>query len=93
MVRFSVFLVLAFTLSESSNGFAADPKQDFARCVYLEKKINRYTRLRRAGGTAARMEGWRSARRRYADEYRERRCHRFGRRLRDAAQSPKTRAR
>lgn len=62
-------------------------KAALARCVYLKKKIHRYTQLRRSGGSAARMESWRTSRRRYADEYREKRCDRYGRQLREAMRS------
>lgn len=52
------------------------------RCVYLQDRIDRYTQLRRAGGSAVRMEGWRKSRERHAEEYRELRCHRLGRKIR-----------
>lgn len=57
------------------------------RCVYLNSKIERYTRLRRSGADAMRMESWRQSRERYATEFRDRRCHRYGRKLRRSRKS------
>lgn len=66
--------VMLFLLIEKPH--AAKPGDELlSRCVYLQQRIDRYTRLRRGGGTAARMEVWRQSRQRYQNEYRERRCH------------------
>ena len=54
---------------------------DLERCRWLHARIERYTRLRRAGGKTAQMERWRRARQAHEAEYRQRRCHRFGSRL------------
>lgn len=54
----------------------------FQRCRVLHGQIDRYTRLRRAGGSSVQMERWRQTRQKYEAEYRAKRCYRFGRRLR-----------
>jgi hypothetical protein len=59
-----------------------DPDASLERCRYLHERIEHYTRLRRGGGNAAQMERWRTARQKYEREYRTRRCHRYGSRLR-----------
>lgn len=51
------------------------------RCRYLQGRIEFYTDRRRLGGKGAQMERWRKSRRRFEREFRERRCHRYGRRL------------
>ncbi len=60
----------------------ADPDEALQRCRYLHKRIEYYTDRRRIGGNGVQMERWRKSRQRVEREYRERRCHRFGRRLR-----------
>ena len=75
-----------FLLVASLAAFPAGPKAfasdgELERCRFLHDRIERYTALRRAGGPGAQMERWRKAREKHAREYRQRRCHRFGRRL------------
>lgn len=92
LIFVSALFVATLTLAAASVADAARSQTEkFARidkklerCVYLSKKLERYTRLRRAGGSAVRMESWRRTRERYASEFRELRCHRFGRALRKA---------
>ena len=60
----------------------AREQPDLETCIALNKKIERYTRLRRGGGTAQQMERWRDARRGYEEKFTHLRCRRFGRRLR-----------
>ena len=64
---------------------SAAPGEDDAlkRCRVLHQQIDRYTRLRRAGGVSAQMERWRQARQIREQEYRRKRCARYGRRVRE----------
>ena len=59
----------------------ADPDDALQRCRYLHERIEYYTDRRRIGGNGVQMERWRKSRQRFEQEYRERRCHRFGPRL------------
>ncbi|WP_439102769.1 hypothetical protein [Congregibacter sp.] len=62
--------------------FAADPDKALQRCVYLSEKIEHYTRLRRKGGSNARMASWRKSRTRYEEEFQAAGCRKFSRQLR-----------
>jgi hypothetical protein len=53
------------------------------RCRYLHHRIEHFTRLRRSGGSGAQMERWRRSRQRLEEEYRRKRCYRFGRKLKE----------
>lgn len=61
--------------------FASETDEKLKRCRYLHRRIEHYTRLRRGGGDGAQMERWRRSRQRYEEEYRRKRCYRFGRKL------------
>jgi len=62
---------------------AAPARDDLLqRCITLNKTIERYTKLRRGGGSAAQMERWRASRQRARDEFQALRCHKLGRQLR-----------
>jgi hypothetical protein len=62
---------------------AAEPEASLEECRRWQRQIERHTALRRRGGTAARMESLRQARRRYEERFRAGRCHRWGRALRE----------
>ena len=62
---------------------ALEAKADLETCQRWHQRIAHYTRLRRAGGSSMQMERWRQARKRYEEKFRDARCHRWGRRLRD----------
>lgn len=57
--------------------------EQLQRCRYLHRRIEHFTRLRRSGGSGAQMERWRRSRQRFEEEYRRKRCFRFGRKLKD----------
>lgn len=48
------------------------------RCKYLQEKADDYTRLRKRGGSASKMEAWKRARRKYEDQFREAGCYKYG---------------
>ena len=62
---------------------AAASDEKLQRCRYLHRRIEHFTRLRRSGGSGAQMERWRRSRQRFEEEYRRKRCFRFGRKLKD----------
>jgi hypothetical protein len=83
---FSAFALCGLSLSAERAAAAAvraERDKTLHRCQSLDKKIERYTRLRRAGGNAAQMERWRDTRRQAQTEFQKLRCHKYGRRLRD----------
>jgi len=72
------------TASRADGGellLVAKADEKLERCRYLHRRIENFTRLRRAGGSGAQMERWRRSRQRYEEEYRRKRCFRFGRKL------------
>lgn len=79
-LTFAGFLLAGLPGEASGAGSRSD--EVLQRCRVLHGQIDRYTRMRRAGGNSLQMERWRKARQKYEVEYRERRCYRFGRRLR-----------
>ncbi len=76
----SLLIVSLITVSPAP--VEAREQASLETCIALTKKIERYTRLRRGGGTAQQMERWRDARRGYEDKFTNLRCRRFGRKLR-----------
>jgi hypothetical protein len=76
MLLLLLSLLLAFDLQA-----APPPDKTLERCRYLSAKIEHYTRLRRAGGNANRMESWRKSRARYEAEFRDLRCYKYRARL------------
>ncbi|HKK22469.1 MAG TPA: hypothetical protein VJ947_02195 [Pseudohaliea sp.] len=74
-------LALAGFLPLSALALEADA--DLETCQRWHERIEHYTRLRRAGGSSLQMERWRQARKRYEEQFRDARCHRWGRKLRD----------
>lgn len=87
--RLPTFTPVIFTLAllpgMAHGGYAAArtaSDETLERCRYLHGRIEFYTDRRRSGGSGAQMERWRKSRQRFEREFREQRCHRFGRRLR-----------
>jgi hypothetical protein len=52
-----------------------------AQCQALKDRIDRYTALRRHGGTASQMEGWKKQLRRAEATFREKECRAYRREL------------
>ncbi|WOJ98094.1 hypothetical protein R0137_05835 [Congregibacter brevis] len=83
----SALIVLAVGACFAADGFAAGGgaainSKALQRCVYIDDKIEHYTRLRRKGGSNAQMASWRKSRSRYEDEFRSARCRQFSHFLR-----------
>ena len=75
-------LLLISLLLATQTSLATDPDKALERCVYLSDKIEHYTRLRRKGGSTARMASWRKSRTRYEEEFHAAGCRKFSRQLR-----------
>ena len=52
------------------------------QCQALKDRIERYTALRRKGGSTSKMEGWRKQLRSAEEKFREKGCHAYRRELR-----------
>ena len=61
--------------------YAAKPEASLSQCQYWKDKIDYYTDLRRKGGSASRMESWRSTRREYKEKYNDYECDGWGRKI------------
>lgn len=51
------------------------------QCQSLNDRIERYTALRRKGGSASKMEGWKKQLRRAEEKFREKGCRAYRREL------------
>jgi len=60
---------------------AAEEEASLEQCQALANRIHRYTALRRLGGTARQMEGWREQLRRAETAFREKDCRAYRREL------------
>jgi len=76
-------LALAMAGLMPAGAHALKAKADLETCQRWHQRIEHYTRLRRAGGSSTQMERWRQARKGYEEKFRDARCHRWGRKLRD----------
>lgn len=50
-------------------------------CQKLKERIEKYTELRRGGGSAERMDAWKRSRTRAEEMFRENDCHWYGNEL------------
>jgi hypothetical protein len=72
-------LILTAALSCPGGAHARDGSPE--QCRRLQERIERYTELRRSGGTAAQMASWRRSRSEAEAAYRDYNCHRQGRKM------------
>ncbi len=72
MNRFKYILVFFLPLIFSSGSLAKDP--EVARCKKLQKEIQKYTELRRSGGSGSQMDAWKRARREKEQAFRDADC-------------------
>ncbi len=76
--------LMAFTLAIVPAGASAsadDEAKQLRQCQQLKQSIERYTRLRKAGGSARQMERWKQARRAKKAAWDQLRCQRIRRQL------------
>jgi len=58
-------------------------KASLKTCRKLKSKLDKYTELRRRGGSAAKMDGWKRARKDAAEAFRKQRCHKWSKKRLD----------
>jgi len=67
-----LFCVLPSNLSQAST--KQSDIQNIEKCKKINEKIEHYTNLRRAGGTAKQMNGWLKKRNQYREKYSNHKC-------------------
>ena len=68
----AIILPLLFT----SAGYAAQERGTLKECQRIKDRIERYTDLRRAGGSSRQMNSWQRKRNQYREEYSDKDCMR-----------------
>ncbi len=68
-------IVVALVSLQVAHGGDASPEQ----CRRLKERIEKYTELRRGGGSGSQMAAWKRARREAEATYRDYNCHTQGR--------------
>lgn len=82
MKRIVVSIALALLLAPVTARATGAEEASLAQCQALKDRIERYTALRRKGGSAARMEGWRKQLRSAEEKFSEKGCRAYRRELR-----------
>jgi hypothetical protein len=73
----AAILLLAIGIPPAANSQTAS----LEKCQALKDRIENYTRLRRAGGSAHQMETWKEQLRRCEDRFHEYGCRKYRRKL------------
>lgn len=76
-VTAAVLALSALTAAPAGAGEAS-----LEECRALKDRIDRYTSLRRMGGSASQMNGWKKQRRRAEKQFRDKDCNDYRRELR-----------
>lgn len=74
-----VLLMLPLLCMQCSVAAAQDVSQ--SQCQQWKDKIEHYTDLRRAGGSASQMNSWRKKQKEYGDKFYKAKCKKFGKAL------------
>lgn len=74
-------ILTALILAMLSPAASADDNKQVRTCQKLKTAIERYTDLRRAGGSAEQMDAWKRARRKKKDRWDELDCRHLRARL------------
>lgn len=78
-------LLLAAGVGLAFTAIAAAPAkaqtESVQQCQALKDRIEHYTRLRRGGGSASQMEGWKMQRRKNESKFRRAQCARYGNKI------------
>jgi hypothetical protein len=78
-------LFLAAGVGLAFTAIAAVPAQaqteSVQQCQALKDRIDHYNRLRRGGGSASQMEGWKMQRRKNETKFRRAECGRYGKKI------------
>ncbi|MEM0952835.1 MAG: hypothetical protein AAGI24_01740 [Pseudomonadota bacterium] len=75
-------LVIAFTALTTFSIPGHAKKPDLEQCLAIRENINKYSELRRNGGSAEDMEVWKRARSQHEQEFRALRCRKLGKAVR-----------
>tara|TARA_B100001540_G_scaffold296839_1_gene298888 strand:- start:8381 stop:8629 length:249 start_codon:yes stop_codon:yes gene_type:complete len=75
-------LAVGLALALAAASPASAQEASLQQCQSLKERIERYTALRRKGGSASRMEGWKKQLRKAEARFRELDCRAYGRELR-----------
>ena len=73
---------MALLLTHAASPPATAQTASLEKCRSLQERIERYTRLRRKGGSASQMDSWKRQLRKSEEQFREYGCREFGRELR-----------
>ena len=73
-------LLVAFLVLPYSSGLLAQ-EISLGTCQQLTNQVEKYTKLRRSGGSAAQMESWKKSRQRYEEQFRRSDCYKYGAQL------------
>ncbi len=68
-------MACAVVLSVSASPGVTAPDKTLAHCQKLKDQIERYDALRRQGGSGAKMDNWKRARRQHEKRFRAEGCH------------------
>ncbi len=66
----------------SHNAPVAAQEVSLAQCQQWQDKIDKYTELRREGGSSSQMDSWRKKRREYNDKFYKADCRKYGGKIR-----------
>lgn len=69
-------LIMLFPLLVAMSAYAGHEPGTLEQCQKIKDQIDRYTDLRRAGGTGRQMSNWQKRRNYYKDQYSEKDCMR-----------------
>lgn len=68
------FIIVLFPLLLTMSAYAGDEPGSLKQCQKIKDRIERYTNLRRSGGTSRQMDKWQKKRNYYKDQYTEKDC-------------------
>ncbi len=69
-------LMIIFFLLFTTVAYAGHERGTLKECQKIKDRIERYTNLRRAGGSGRQMSGWQKKRNYYKEQYSEKDCMR-----------------
>lgn len=82
MIKDNLFTVsLTFIAAALCLQFAYGREGSPEQCRRLEERIEKYTELRRGGGSGSQMTAWKRSRSEAEETYRDYNCHEQGRRM------------
>lgn len=79
-ITLTAFTISTALLVLSASGHAQEV--ELSQCKKWDSKIDHLTDLRRSGGRAQQMEGWKRQRDAYERKFKDANCRKYGRKLR-----------